>query len=88
LNDLDQYKVEHKRLGIDEEVLAHEWLSHSFEPVILAIPKELTGKLEQAEIYHQVLEHRWYMSEERDRDVPMAEAVQHYVTNVLSKHRD
>jgi hypothetical protein len=88
LNDLDQYKVEHKRLGIDEEVLAHEWLSHSFEPVILAIPKELTGKLEQAEIYHQVLEHRWYMSEERDRDVPMAEAVQHYVTHVLSKHRD
>jgi Domain of unknown function (DUF4032) len=88
LNDLDQYKVEHKRLGVDEEVLAHEWLSHSFEPVILAIPKELTGKLEQAEIYHQVLEHRWYMSEERDRDVPMAEAVQHYVTNVLSKHRD
>jgi hypothetical protein len=88
LNDLDQYKVEHKRLGVDEEVLAHEWLSHSFEPVILAIPKELTGKLEQAEIYHQVLEHRWYMSEERDRDVPMAEAVQHYVTHVLSKHRD
>jgi hypothetical protein len=88
LNDLDQYKVEHKRLGVDEEVLAHEWLSHSFEPVILAIPKELTGKLEPAEIYHQVLEHRWYMSEERDRDVPMAEAVQHYVTNVLSKARD
>jgi len=88
LNDLDQYKVEHKRLGVDEEVLAHEWLSHSFEPVILAIPKELTGKLEPAEIYHQVLEHRWYMSEERDRDVPMAEAVQHYVTNVLSNHRD
>lgn len=88
LNDLDQYKAEHKRIGVDEEVLAHEWLSHSFEPVILAIPKELTGKLEPAEIYHQVLEHRWYMSEERDRDVPMAEAVQHYVTNVLSNHRD
>ena len=88
LNDLDQYKVEHKRLGIDEEVLAHEWLSHSFEPVILAIPKELTGKLEPAEIYHQVLEHRWYMSEEREGDVSMAQAVQHYVTNVLSNRRD
>lgn len=88
LNDLDQYKVEHKRLGVDEEVLAHEWLSHSFEPVILAIPKELTGKLEPAEIYHQVLEHRWYMSEEREGDVSMAQAVQNYVTNVLSNRRD
>ena len=88
LNDLDQYRTEHKRLGADEEVLAHEWLSHAFEPVILAIPRHLTGKLEPAEIYHQVLEHRWYMSEAADQDVPVAEAVQNYVTNVLSKRRD
>lgn len=88
LNDLDQYRVEHPRLGADEEVLAHEWLSHSFEPVILAIPREMTGKLEPAEIYHQVLEHRWYMSESAKRDVPVQEAVQDYVVTVLSKQRD
>ena len=88
LNDLDQYRVEHQRLGADEEVLAHEWLSHSFEPVMLAIPKDLTGKLEPAEVYHQVLEHRWYMSENAGRDVPMAEAVQDYIHNVLSNRRD
>jgi hypothetical protein len=88
LNDLDQYRSEHKRLGADEEVLAHEWLSHAFEPVILAIPKELTGKLEPAEIYHQVLEHRWYMSERAGHDVAVQIAVQDYVTNVLSKRRD
>ena len=88
LNDLDQYRVEHARLGADEEVLAHEWLSHAFEPVILAIPKEMTGKLEPAEIYHQVLEHRWYMSEKASHDVPVQEAVQDYVQNVLSKRPD
>ena len=88
LNDLDQYRVEHARLGADEEVLAHEWLSHAFEPVILAIPKEMTGKLEPAEIYHQVLEHRWYMSENANKDIPVQEAVQDYVVNVLSKQRD
>ncbi|MEY4742964.1 MAG: hypothetical protein RIR34_303 [Actinomycetota bacterium] len=88
LNDLDQYRVEHERLGADEEVLAHEWLSHAFEPVILAIPKEMTGKLEPAEIYHQVLEHRWYMSEKANHDVPVQEAVQDYVMNVLSKRPD
>jgi len=63
-------------------------LSHSFEPVILAIPRHLTGKLEQAEVYHQVLEHRWYLSEAAGGDVPMAEAVQDYMTNVLAKRRD
>ena len=88
LNDLDQYRVEHQRLGADEEVLAHEWLSHSFEPVILAIPKDAVGKLEPAEVYHQVLEHRWYMSEKAGHDVPMAEAVQDYMVNVLSNRRD
>lgn len=88
LNDLDQYRSDHSRPGADEEVLAHEWLSHAFEPVILAIPKEMTGKLEPAEIYHQVLEHRWYLSEAQKRDVPVEEAVQDYVVNVLSKRRD
>jgi hypothetical protein len=88
LNDLDQYRTEHKRLGADEEVLAHEWLSHAFEPVILAIPKHQTGKLEPAEVYHQVLEHRWYMSERAGHDVAVQIAVQDYVTNVLSKRPD
>ena len=88
LNDLDQYRAEHQRLGADEEVLAHEWLSHNFEPVILAIPREMTGKLEPAEVYHQVLEHRWYMSEHRHGDISLQEAVNDYVVNVLSKRRD
>ena len=88
LNDLDQYRSENPRPGADEEVLAHEWLSRSFEPVVLAIPKHLLGRLETAEIYHQVLEHRWYMMENQKRDVPVAEAVQSYIDNVLVNRRD
>ena len=82
LNDLDAYRVNHQRHGADEEVMAHEWLSHSFEPVVLAIPREYSGRLEPAEIYHQVLEHRWYRSENESRDVPLEEAVQSYVETV------
>ena len=88
LNDLDQYRVEHPRPGADEEVLAHEWLSRAFEPVITAIPRNLSGRLEPAEIYHQVLEHRWYMSEDQNRDVPLEEAVHSYIDNVLVNRRD
>ena len=88
LNDLDAYRVNHQRHGADEEVMAHEWLSHSFEPVVLAIPREYSGRLEPAEIYHQVLEHRWYRSENESRDVPLEEAVQSYVETVLAHRRD
>ena len=88
LNDMDQYRAQHVRPGIDEEYLAHEWLSHTFEPVVMAIPREMAGKLEPAEIFHQVLEHRWYISQEQERDIPLAEAVQSYVANVLAHRRD
>ena len=88
LNSLDEYRLKHDRPGADEEVLAHEWLSRVFEPVVLAIPKEFSGKLEPAEIFHQVLEHRWYMAENARRGIPLQEAVDSYVRNVLAHRRD
>ena len=88
LNDLDEYRLAHPRPNTDEEVLAHEWLSHAFEPVITAIPKAFTGRLEPAELYHQVLEHRWFMSQNEAREVSTAEAVNSYINNVLAHRRD
>jgi hypothetical protein len=88
LNDIDEYRLSHSRPGADEEVMAHEWLSEVYEPVITSIPQHLTGKLEPAEIFHEVLEHRWYMSERLGKDVPMLDAVRSYVTEVLSVRRD
>jgi hypothetical protein len=88
LNDLDEYRRDHQRPGADEEVLAHEWLSNVFEPVVLAIPKEMAGRLEPAEVFHQVLEHRWYLSEEAKEDVPLSKAVDSYVKNILVHRRD
>ena len=88
LNSIDEYKLKHTRPSADEEVLAHEWMSKVYEPVVNAIPLELRGKLEPAEIFHQVLEHRWYRAENEQRGIPLLEAVQSYVTNVLAFRRD
>jgi hypothetical protein len=88
LNDIDGYRLANSRVGADEEVLAHEWLSNVYEPVINAIPQNLTGRLEPAEIFHEVLEHRWYVSERAGKDVPLAEAVNSYVNEILVARRD
>ena len=88
LNDIDQYGLAHSHLGIDEEVLAHQWLSEVFEPVVGAIPEELMVKLEPAELFHEVLEHRLHMSETQGEDVSMVEAVRSYISNVLAHRRD
>jgi hypothetical protein len=88
LNSIDEYKLKHQRPGADEEMLAHEWMSRVYEPVIGAIPIDLRGKLEPAEIFHQVLEHRWYMAEKADHGIPLLEAVQSYINEILVNRRD
>jgi hypothetical protein len=88
LNDLDSYTASFGKQDLDEEVVAHEWAQRVFEPVIRAIPKELKGRLEPAEIFHQLLDHRWYMSQNEGRDIPLAEAVSSYVEDVLRHRRD
>src|SRR6195952_5115074 len=88
LNDLDAYTVTFGKKDEDEEMVAHEWLASVFEPVIRSIPKELRGKLEPAEVFHQLLEHRWFMSQRQSRDVPLAEALTSYVDDILRHRRD
>jgi hypothetical protein len=88
LNDLDSYTATFKKKGVDEEMVAHEWLARVFEPVIRAIPRDLKGRLEPAEVFHQLLDHRWYLSQNESRDVPLAEAVSSYIDNVLRHRRD
>jgi hypothetical protein len=87
LNDLDAFRVKIDPEG-DEEVLAHRWLSEVFEPVVKAIPREYSGRLEPAEVFHQVLLHRWDLAEKLGRKVPLVEAVNSYVVNVLAHRRD
>ncbi len=88
LNDLDAFRATGDRQDQDEEMVAHEWLARVFEPVTRAIPKELRGKLEAAEVFHQLLDHRWYMSQNESRSVPLAEALTSYVDGVLRHRRD
>lgn len=88
LNDLDSYAATLGRRGGDEEVVAHEWLVRVFEPVVRSIPVELRGKLEPAEVFHQLLDHRWYLSERRGTDIPLAEALSSYIDDVLRNRRD
>ncbi|WP_345761759.1 DUF4032 domain-containing protein [Diaminobutyricibacter sp. McL0608] len=88
LNDLDSYAATLGKAGLDEEAMAHEWLMRVFEPIVRAIPADLKGKLEPAEVFHQLLEHRWFMSQDEGRDVPLAEALSSYIKDVLRHRRD
>ncbi|NIZ89569.1 DUF4032 domain-containing protein [Kineococcus rubinsiae] len=83
LNDLDAYRAATGRQSDDEEMVAHDWVAAVFEPVQRHVPRELRGKMEAAELFHEVLEHRWYLSEQAGRDVGIEEAATSYVARVL-----
>ncbi len=91
LDDIRSYSVElQARTGSppSESIAAVRWLDQRFEPTIAAIPPALLGKLEAAEIYHQLLEHRWYLSERDRREVSLEEAVESYIPEVLAHAPD
>jgi tRNA A-37 threonylcarbamoyl transferase component Bud32 len=87
LNDISRYRavIERQTLRkVPETVAAARWLDERFEPTIDGVPPDLVGKLEPAELYHQVLEHLWFMSEAAGGDVGLGEAVTSYVRDVLT----
>ena len=88
LNDLDHFRAWQSGLAgrpIAERETAKRWLEESYRATLAAIPPEQAAKLDEAEIFHQLLEHRWYMSERQGRDLPLAEVVPSYVAEVLAK---
>ncbi|GAA1803815.1 DUF4032 domain-containing protein [Nostocoides veronense] len=88
LNDLDAYRAATDRQNDDEELVAHDWLAGIYEPVTRSVPAPMRGKLEPAEFFHEVLEHRWYMAELAGHDIRIEDAVVDYVANVLPSKPD
>jgi len=68
---------------VSEIVATNRWLEEIYDPVIAAIPEDLRGRLPPAEIFHEILEHRWYMSEAAGRDVGTTAATKDYLEQVL-----
>ena len=73
---------------LSEAVMGYRWLTERWQPSLRMVPDEHRGKLEDAEVYHEVLEHNWYLSEQQGREVPLVEAVEDYAANVLGPRAD
>jgi hypothetical protein len=86
LNDLDSYRAATDRQNDQEQIVAHAWVRQVFRPTIDAVPRELRRKLEPAQLFHEILDHRWFISQQAQRDIPLPEAAESYVENVL-RHR-
>ncbi len=88
LNDLDRFRMLTDQQEEDEALVAYEWAMECYRPVLAAVPRSLRGKLESPELFHEVLEHKWYLSEQAGQDVPLVTAAERYVADVLAHKPD
>jgi hypothetical protein len=85
LNDIASFTAHFGLGGEDRTIVAHRWLNTVYEPVTKMVPEELRGKLEPAEIFHEILEHRWFLSEKAGREIDIRDTARSYIDTVLSK---
>jgi hypothetical protein len=74
-------QVEGRR--VPEAAAAYRWLTRVYEPTVNAIPPHLRNRLDQAEVFHEILEHRWFLSEAAGVDVGTRAAAKDYFERVL-----
>ena len=89
LNDIARFREaleRQQRRPLSESVVASRWREEVFEPTVAGIPAELQSRLPAAEVFHQVLEHRWFLSEREGKDVGIEEAARSYVEGELPRH--
>ncbi len=79
-----------EREGVDlpSAMQAYRWLVERYHPTLDAIPADLRAKLYDAELYHQILDHLWFMSEAAGADVGIDTAVHDYIDRVLKATPD
>jgi hypothetical protein len=91
LNDLTNLRAALERdegRPVPEAVAAYRWLAEVYQKVVDAIPAEHRARLEPVEVFHEVIEHKWYLSEKEGGDVGFERALRSYLDSVLPRSAD
>ena len=86
LNDIASYGAYLDRVegrAPPHAVVAARWIAEVYEPIVARVPDELRGRLEPAELFHELLEHRYYLSEAAGREVDNDTGLRSYLESVL-----
>ncbi len=86
LNDIAAFGAHLARVEgrpLPQAVVAARWIAEVYEPTVEMIPPDLRDRLEPAELFHQLLEHRYYLSEAAGNEVDNPTALRSYLASVL-----
>ena len=83
LNDMGAFAAYWQLGEMPREYIGQRWLRETYEPLVARIPPEHRATLDPAQFFHDVLVHRWFLSERAGEEVGLWETVDDYVENVL-----
>ena len=69
--------------SVPETVAGHRWRAEVYDKVMDRIPHALADRLAPAEVFHEILEHRWFLSERAGKDVGTTAAAKSYIDAIL-----
>ncbi len=88
LSEMEVYRALHHSDTHSLEEVALDWLVNRYEPVVALTPASLRTKLEPAQVFHEILDHRWFISENEKRYVSLEEAAKSYFDTILPARPD
>ena len=88
LASFDRYRARHENTPMSVTEMAKKWFVEVFESTINRVPVQMRGRVERAQMFHEILENRWYLSEQKGTDVGLEFAADNYVQEILPNRRD
>lgn len=88
LNDIAAFTAYFDLGREDRHLVANRWMTEVYEPIMAMIPPEARGKLEPAEVFHEILVHRWYLSERAGHEIGIFDTARDYIATQLTKRPD
>ena len=88
LASFDRFRARELTKTPDKSEAAQRWLNEVYKKVVESVPSQLRGRIEAAQLFHEVLEHRWYIGEKAGRDLGLEAATADYITSILPHRLD
>lgn len=88
LASFDRFRSREIERTPDKSESAQRWLDEVFYKVVNSVPENLKGRIEDAQLFHEVLEHRWYLGEKSGHDLGLDFATSNYIAQVLPSRMD
>ena len=88
MNEIQELKAslsQSSNHSVSLSAAAYHWLTTIYEPTIERLEPIVKADFGTAELYCQILEHKWYLSEKARRDVGHTRAIEDYLENIATQ---